>query len=242
MIYYLIFFFFLHRKGLAMLLIFSILTSLRPCSLNKPQWEYFEKLITPYACTGIVDWSYDIKNINLRVLIVASRIVLCPWNEVDQSESWYQLKVEFFKEIILLLRSVDQRTDSFKCLNGSFGIAIKRFLCSKPEDVEILSNIFIKHSKGDFCFHKERRIPHRFYARPHFTWKGWTYVKRIYIVLYKIGVCPEEYKVIREKRQFDTLSSLMLWSDVLKFRNKYPRNSGKGDILRQSVYIGGKHL
>ena len=193
-----------------MLLLFSILMLVHPCSMSMPQWEYFEKLMLPYACTGKLDWTYDIKNINLRLLIAASRIILCPWHKAYQMESLFKLRVRFFNEIYVFLRDVRQRPENFKCLNSGLRIAIERFFCSQPEDIENVFSIFVKHSKDIFCLQNERKIPNRFLCKTTLYMERMDIRKKMYTLLDKIGACPEEFKVIRKKRQFDTSSSLLL--------------------------------
>ena len=209
---------------------------LAPAPAPQPDWYHFERLTVAYACTGSKDWASKVRNTNLRVLIKGTQLYFCSWSK---AEELYSLERTFIRDTITFSQNLKQ--NSRECIMDNFELSLKRLFCTKPANNDIAFSVILSRMYEFFCMKRRDNI---FQAVSCITIR---YTRRMDIrnnvntLLTKASLCPNEDTAILRKRQFDKVSAVMLWQDILKFRDNYPiSHSGGGDRLKQLTYVVGR--
>ena len=111
----------------------------------QPQWNYMQKLLEVYMCSGDPTWTDKIPDNGIRGLFNVIFHFLCdnPDKRRTHGES------DFSK----VIKTLSRNNDDFRCFKSSFFLYINRIVCTKPI---IIYDIISRRLTVNIACHSER--------------------------------------------------------------------------------------
>ena len=220
-------------SSIMLLLWLSVRVAIMDCH-QEVQWQEFQNLIHSYSCKGNTIWVSDVKDESVRLIVTMNLFLHCSTNT--------RTIADVTSDFHYIVKTVRDKGGNLNCFRNALRISLSRLLCTNPEDLDFLVNLMIDRLLITVCknavFDEFSKMVmrwlclfYRYYTRPSIRYMCYILLRRL---------CVSRAPKSRSKRQFDALTTLHLWNDAVKYRNRYPKRTGDGDGAKQAIYLGGE--
>ena len=223
-----------------MLLVFYIMLVLNigdVLSTRRIQWNYFDKIMSPYFCKGNSDWIEEVSDLGLRLLMRVGKLMYCKEEEVDASRP--------YKDFLRLIRSIKHGSARYYCYKNATSDSLRIIYCDDIEytgllmdDVMlIISRIMVQSCSPEDCTAPWCRYC---YLKGHYGLRpDIRYLEHFLIrsVAQSIGFCRPTLRRERRKRFYDEPSLIYMISVGL--HHTKPTKDGQEEqskLFRQSAH------
>ena len=203
----------------------------------EPQWNYIQKILDVYACSGDPTWTDRISDVGTRGVFKLIEQFLC--NDTNKE----QIKGD--KEYVQFVRDLDRKSNDFECFKRAYFSFINRLLCTKPVVIyDVVSRLIddqYRHYPSEDDNNRNSNMVCvflRYYMRLQ--------IRNEFFTLFQtLNACPRitSRNAVRSrhrvKRQFDLQSLIFFWKSLLDNQSGLPDSENTRNLIEQILYIAG---
>ena len=202
---------------------------------EQPQWNYVQKILEVYMCSGDPTRTDRISDSSTRSALRLLGQFLC--NDASKK------RIKGDKEIVKIMRELNRKSDDFRCYKRAHFSAFNKFLCTKPvlmyDAVSRLIDDQYRHCPSENNDKRNRNMVCVFLRYS----KRLQIRNELYTLFQTLNVCPRitSRSAVRTrhrvKRQFDMQSLIFLWNSFFDNQGGFDNGENTGSLIEQMVYM-----